>query len=272
MEYLRRDKEWIPKLGFGTFNLNGREAEGVLEFALDVGYRHFDTAQLYQNEDIIGKVMASSMVPRDRLFLTTKVWGSNISKERFLPSVEHSLKQLKLDHVNLLLIHWHNENIPLEESLEQLLIAQQKGFTKLIGVSNFNIELLEKVEKLGVKIHCNQFENHVFLDQRPLIEKTRAMDCFITSYAPIAQGQVIEEPLLQRIAKKHNVTAAQVALRWLMEQDEVVAIPKSSNLIRIKQNFDVFNFRLDGNEVKEIESLRKRNQRFINPEFAPTWD
>ncbi len=272
MDYVKREGQWIPKLGFGTFNLTGREAVGVLEFALDVGYRHFDTAQMYENEDVIDQVIGNTSVPRERLFVTTKVWGTNLSKDRFLPSVERSLKNLNQDYVNLLLLHWPNKDIPLEESLEQLQIAQQKGYCKLIGVSNFNIDLLEKVEKLGVKIHCNQFENHVFLDQRALIEKTRSMGCFITSYAPIAKGQVADEPVLQHIAKKHKVTAAQVALRWLVEQEDVVAIPKSSQLIRIKQNFDVFNFHLEEDEIAEIRKLKERNLRLIDPEFAPKWD
>lgn len=272
MEYVRREGEWIPKLGFGTFNLTGREALGVLEFALDVGYRHFDTAQMYENEDVIGQVIGQTSIPRDRLFLTTKVWWTNMSKDKFLPSVEESLTKLKQDYVNLLLIHWPNKEIPIEESLEELVEAQEKGYTKLIGVSNFNIELLEKVEKMGVKIHCNQFENHVFIDQTALLNKTREMGAFATAYAPIAKGHAAEEPVLQHIAKKHKVSAVQVALRWLIEQEDVVAIPKSSQLIRIKQNFDVFNFHLSDDEVEEISKLRKRNLRLIDPAFAPTWD
>lgn len=272
MEYVKREDQWIPKLGFGTFNLTGREARGVLEFALDVGYRHFDTAQMYENEEVIGKVIGRTPVPRERLFVTTKVWWTNMSKDKFLPSVEKSLKNLRLDYVNLLLIHWPNKDIPVEESLEQLVKASELGYTKLIGVSNFNIDLLEKVEKMGVKIHCNQFENHVFIDQSALLKKTRDMGAFATAYAPIAKGQVADEPVLQHIAKKHKVSATQVALRWLIEQEDVVAIPKSSQLIRIKQNFDVFNFHLTAEEVEEIGKLRQRNLRLINPEFAPTWD
>lgn len=272
MEYVRREDQWVPKLGFGTFNLTGRQAQGVLEFALDVGYRHFDTAQMYENEGVIGKVMGNTSTPRERLFITTKVWWTNLSKAKFLPSVEQSLKNLNQDYVNLLLIHWPNKDIPLEESLEELQKAKDKGYTKLIGVSNFNIDLLEKVEKLGIKIHCNQFENHVFIDQSELLNKTRQMGCFATAYAPIAKGQVADEPVLKHIAEKHKVTATQVALRWLIEQEDVVAIPKSSQLIRIKQNFDVFNFHLSEDEVAEISKLKQRNIRLIDPQFAPTWD
>lgn len=272
MDYIKREGEWIPKLGFGTFNLTGRKAIGILEFALDVGYRHFDTAQMYENEDVIGKVIGNTNIPRERLFVTTKVWHSNLSKDKFLPSVERSLKSLKQDYVDLLLIHWPNAQIPLQESLEQLAEAREKGYTRLIGVSNFNIDLLREVEKSGVKIHCNQFEYHAFLDQRELLNKTREMGCFATAYCPIAQGQVANEPILQKIARRHKVSATQVALRWLVEQDDVVAIPKSSQLIRIKQNFDVFNFHLSEEEIRQIESLRDRNLRLINPEFAPVWD
>lgn len=272
MDYIKKEGEWIPKLGFGTFNLTGREALGVLEFAMDVGYRHFDTAQMYENEEVIGKVIGNATVPRDRLFITTKVWWTNLSKEDFMPSVEDSLRKLNLDFVDLLLIHWPNKDIPLEESLEQLALAKEKGLTKLIGVSNFNIQLLEKVEKFGIEIACNQFENHVFLDQRALIKKTCDMGAFVTSYSPIAKGQVSDEELLKYYAEKYKVTPVQVALRWLVQQDDVVAIPKSSKLLRIKQNFEVFNFTLTDEEMKKIGELREKNLRLTDPEFAPVWD
>ncbi len=272
MEYITKEGQWIPKLGFGTFNLTGREAVGILEFALDVGYRHFDTAQMYENEADIGKVIGNTSVPRDRLFITTKVWHSNLAKKDFIPSVEESLRKLKQDYVDLLLIHWPNREIPLEESLEQLALAKEKGLCKLIGVSNFNIELLKEVEKSGVKIACNQFEYHALLNQDPLIKRTREMDCFVTAYCPIAKGQLADEPVLQQIALKYKITAVQVALRWLVQQEDVVAIPKSSQLIRIKQNFDVFNFQLTDEEMHEIDQLRNRNERLIDPEFAPAWN
>ena len=271
MDYVKKEGVWIPKLGFGTFNLTGRKALGVLEFALDVGYRHFDTAQMYENEEVIGQVMGKTSVPRDRLFITTKVWWTNLSKKDFLPSVEQSLRNLKQDYVDLLLIHWPNKDIPLQESMEQLALAKEKGLTKLIGVSNFNLKLLEEVEKSGVEITCNQFENHVFIDQSQLIRKTRELGSFVTSYAPIARGQVEDEPVLQHIAKKHKVSAVQVALRWLVQQEDVVAIPKSAQLIRIKQNFDIYNFHLTEDEMQEIDKLKSRNLRLIDPEFAPAW-
>ena len=272
MDYIKREGEWIPKLGFGTFNLTGRKALGILEFALDVGYRHFDTAQMYENEDVIGQVIGATDVPRERLFVTNKVWHTNLSKKDFLPSVENSLKNLQQDYIDLLLIHWPNQSIPLEESLEQLAIAREKGYCKLIGVSNFSIPLLEQVEKTGIKIHCNQFEYHVFIDQTALLNKTRSLGCFATAYCPIAKGQVVDEPILEKIAQRHRVTAAQVALRWLVEQEDVVAIPKSSQLLRIKQNFDVFNFHLEESEIKEIAHLRNRNLRLIDQSFAPVWE
>lgn len=272
MDYIRREGEWVPKLGFGTFNLTGRQALGILEFALDVGYRHFDTAQMYENEDEIGKVIGNTSIPRERLFITNKVWHTNLSKDKFLPSVENSLKNLKQDYIDLLLIHWPNKDIPLEESLEQLAEAQEKGYCKLIGVSNFNVDLLEQVQKSGIQIHCNQFEYHVFLDQTQLLNKTRELGAFATAYCPIAKGQVADEPILKKIAQRHRVTAAQVALRWLVEQEDVVAIPKSSQLIRIKQNFDIYNFHLEPEEIKQIEKLRGKNMRLIDPDFAPVWD
>ena len=272
MDYLERDNTLIPKLGFGTFNLTGREAQGALEFALDVGYRHFDTAQMYQNEEDIGRVLKTSGEDRDHLFITTKVWGTNLDENRFIPSVEKSLQKLSLDFVDLLLIHWPNESIPLEESLEQLQEAQQKQYCKHIGVSNFTIELLQQTAALKAPIICNQFEYHPFLDQQKLLEQTRSLGCFATAYSPIARGLVNDEPIIKEIATYKRVTPVQVALRWLVQQEEVVAIPKSSQLMRIKQNFDVFTFSLSNQEMDQISSLRSRNRRLIDPEFAPTWD
>ncbi|MDZ7845601.1 MAG: aldo/keto reductase [Owenweeksia sp.] len=167
MEYIKRDKIWIPKLGFGTFNLKGRQAIGALEFALDVGYRHFDTAQMYENEREVGQVISDSNIARDRLFITTKVWWTDLSKADFIPSVEKSLQALQQNQVDLLLIHWPHHEIPLQESMEQLALAQQKGLTKLIGVSNFNEKLLDEVKDTGIEIACNQFENHVFRPKQP---------------------------------------------------------------------------------------------------------
>jgi 2,5-diketo-D-gluconate reductase B len=272
MEYIKRAGAWIPKLGFGTFNLHGREALGALEFALDVGYRHFDTAQMYENESEIGTAMQQSHVPRDRLFLTNKVWGTNLGKDRFMPSVEASLKKMKQDYVDLLLIHWPNEAIPLKESLEQLQLAQEKQLCKFIGVSNFTVDLLDEVRQAGVEIVCNQFEYHAYLDQEKLLEKTRSLGAFATAYCPLAKGQVADDEVLTQIAAKHRVSAAQVALRWLVQQESVIAIPKSRQLVRLKKNFDIFNFTLSEEEIKEIDKLRAKNKRFINPEFAPQWD
>lgn len=272
MEYIKREGAWIPKLGFGTFNLHGRLALGVLEFALDVGYRHFDTAQMYENEEEIGKAIAGSTVSRDRLFLTNKVWGTNLTKERFLPSVENSLKKMQQDYVDLLLIHWPNKAIPLEESLDQLQEAKERGLCKFIGVSNFTVELLEEVERLKVPIICNQFEYHAYLNQEKILDKTRSMGAFATAYCPLAKGEVVDDEVLAHIAAKHKVSSAQVALRWLVQQESVIAIPKSKQLLRLKKNFDIFNFTLSEDEIKQIDQLQSKNKRFINPEFAPAWD
>ena len=272
MDYIKKEGTWIPKLGFGTFNLTGREAIGVLEFALDVGYRHFDTAQMYENEDVIGKVIGNTDIRRDRLFLTNKVWGTNLTKQKFLPSVERSLKNLKQDYVDMLLIHWPNKQIPLEESLEQLALCREKGYCNFIGVSNFTVDLLEQVQKLGYDIICNQFEYHPYLNQDKLLKKCRDMGLFAIAYSPIAKGKVTEEPIIKEISLYYKASPAQIALRWLVQQEDVVAIPKSSQLIRIKQNIDVFNFHLSDEHMKEISRLQEKNIRLIDPEFAPTWD
>ena len=272
MDYLQRSDEWIPKLGFGTSNLKGKEAEGAVEFALDVGYRHFDTANAYENEQDIGPVLSRTEVSRERLFITTKVWGTDLSRDRFLPSVEESLRNLQLDYVDLLLIHWPHQEVPLEEALDQLQEAQHRQYARLIGVSNFTIKLLEETRRLGAPIVCNQFEYHPFLDQRKLRKASRDMGLFVTAYSPIAQGMVSDEPEIQDIAATHKVRPTQVALRWLVQQEEVVAIPKSAKLRRIRENFDVFNFSLSPEEMDRISALRVRGLRLIDPKFAPQWD
>lgn len=272
MDYIKKEDSWIPKLGFGTFNLQGRQAIGALEFALDVGYRHFDTAQMYQNAEEIGKVIGNTYVRRDRLFVTNKVWGTNLDEDKFIPSVERSLRLMKQDYFDLLLIHWPNKSIPLEESLHQLQECKEKQYCKHIGVSNFTVDLLTQVQELKVPILCNQFEYHPYLDQTALIEKTLEMGCFVTAYCPLAKGEVADDQVLNYIAAKHKTTAAQVALRWLVQQEHVTAIPKSSQLKRIKANFDVFNFHLTEEEMQQIHTLKSQNKRFINPEFAPQWD
>lgn len=272
MEYVKRNGAWIPKLGFGTFNLTGREAIGVLEFALDVGYRHFDTAQMYENEDVIGKVIGHTDIRRERLFITNKVWGTNLTQEKFIPSVERSLTNLKQDYIDLLLIHWPNKSIPLEESLQQLAICKEKGYCKNIGVSNFTVDLLDQVKALDYDIICNQFEYHPYLNQDKLLDKVRSMGMFATAYSPIAKGKVTEEPIIKEISQYYKATPAQIALRWLVQQEDVVTIPKSSQLVRIKQNFDVFNFTLSQEHMQEISRLQEKNIRLIDPEFAPTWD
>lgn len=272
MDYIHRSKEWIPKLGFGTFNLRGREAQGALEFALDVGYRHFDTAQVYENEADIGAVLGRAEEPRERLFITTKVWGTHLNRKDFLPSVENSLRELRQDYLDLLLIHWPNEQIPMEEVMEQLQEAQRKEYCRLIGVSNFTVALLEETRQLGVPIVCNQFEYHPFLDQRKLVEKCQEMGLFMTAYSPIARGVVADEPEIQDIAANHKVKPTQVALRWLVQQEDVVAIPKSAKLMRIRENFDVFNFSLTEEEMDRVSALRSRGMRLFDPKFAPEWD
>jgi len=272
MDYLKRGDNWIPRLGLGTYEIKGRQGRGALEFALDCGYRHFDTAQAYQNEAEIGKVLARTSIPRERLFITTKIYPLHLGKEKFLPSLEQSLRALKQDFVDLLLIHWPSQTIALEESLDLLQEAREKQYCRLIGVSNFNLELLQRVENYKVDIACNQFEYHSFLDQSKLLEKTHSMGCFATAYSPIARGLVNDEPVLKEIAAYKRKTPAQIALRWLMQQDQLVAIPKSVQIKRIKQNFDIFTFSLSAEEMDRITRLTHQNKRLIQSEFAPTWD
>ncbi len=262
----------IPALGFGTFQLDSEQAEKMVAAALGAGYRHIDTAQIYRNEEAVGDAIKASGVSRDQVFLTTKVWRESLSKKDFLPSVEESLRKLKTDYVDLLLIHWPNADVPVAEYMEQLMEAQQKGYTKFIGVSNHTVPLLDEVLATGADIITNQVEYHPLLDQAKVYTYLREHNISLTAYSPIAQGKVIGNPTLKSIADKYGKSEVQVSLRWLMQQDDVLAIPRTTKVENLKSNFQVFDFELTQEEMASINELRKQNLRVINPSFAPNWD
>lgn len=261
----------IPALGLGTFQLNNEEAYRMVQTALNAGYTHIDTAQNYFNEEGVGKALKDSELNRSDVFLTTKVWRDKLGRHDFLPSVEESLRKLDTDYVDLLLIHWPNDNVPLQESIEQLMEAQDKGYTKHIGVSNFPIRLVEKALQLGAKIVTNQVEYHPLINQEKLSNYLRSEGIALTAYSPIAQGEVIGNETLKAIAQKHGKNEVQVTLRWLLQQEGVVAIPRSSKEKNVESNLQLFDFKLDQEDIEQIDQLRKQNKRVVNPTFAPDW-
>lgn len=262
----------VPKLGFGTWLMKGSHCITSVRSALDIGYRHIDTAQIYENESEVGKAIFKSTICRKEIFLTTKIWRDSLKTQEVIQSTEVSLKKLQTDYVDLLLIHWPNDQVPLQETLLALqkLVTQQK--TKFIGVSNFPIELLNTAKKIAPEIICNQIEYHPFLDQRPILKSIKQHNMFLTAYSPLARKKVFKNKTLIELAQKYSKTAGQLVLRWLIEKNSVIAIPKAGNLEHIKSNFDIFNFKLQKSDQDILESMHKQKHRLINPDWAPKWD
>ncbi|WP_022960780.1 2,5-didehydrogluconate reductase DkgB [Halopseudomonas pelagia] len=264
----------MPPLGFGTFRLKGQELIDALTTALELGYRHIDTAQIYDNEQEVGEAIAASGIPRDELFITTKIWITNLKPEKLIPSLHESLHKLGLKQVDLTLIHWPSPEgkVPIEEYLPMLLEAREQGLTRAIGVSNFTIEhLTQAIDLVGAEnLATNQVEIHPFLHNRKLAEFAREQGIQLTAYMPLAVGKVMQDPVLQALARAHKVTPAQVTLAWLLQSGYVV-IPSSTKRAHQQANLDAAKIRLSQEDVAAIAAL-ERGERIANPEFAPRWD
>ena len=273
MEYIKTSGATIPALGFGTYELTGSACKAAISTALETGYRHIDTAQIYANEQDVGDALAASGVPRDEIFLTTKVWMDHVADGALQKSVDESLKKLKTDHVNLLLIHWPVLDVPLADQIKALRQVQDEGKAKLIGVSNYPVAMLEICrETLDAPLVTDQVEYHPFLSQTPLLDYLRRHNMFLTAYSPLARGHVRDNPLLQAMGKKYGKTPGQITLRWLIQQGDVAAIPKAGNAEHISSNFDIFDFELSDIDMQDIHALAKPDGRIINPAWAPKWD
>ncbi|MGX6647562.1 aldo/keto reductase [Maricaulaceae bacterium MS644] len=263
----------IPKLGFGTWKLKDGDAYDGVKAALETGYRHIDTAQAYGNEGEVGRAIADSGVAREDIFLTTKVWMERFTAGDLEASVKESLSRLKVDKVDLLLLHWPQTDVPLSETLNALNACRDGGMAAHIGVSNFTTTWLgEAVALSKAPLICNQVEYHPFLDQTPVLDAVEKYDMALTAYSPIAQGEVLDDSGLKEIAKTHDKTPVQVALRWLIQQERVCAIPRSSSNAHVESNFEVFDFELSEQEMGRIHDLRSRNHRIVDPDWAPDWD
>jgi 2,5-diketo-D-gluconate reductase B len=272
MEHLQTQGIDLPRLGLGTFRMQGDLCRAAVESALALGYRHIDTAEMYGNEDPIGAAIAGSGVAPKDLHVTTKVWNENLAPDAIRRSFDASLKKLRLDRVDLYLVHWPSPNMNLPAMFETLIKLKEEGRTRSIGVANFNIALLKTViEEIGAPIACNQVEYHVMLDQTPLRQYLAAKSIPLVAYCPLAQGRAASDPTLIAIGRKHGASAAQVALKWLLDQDGVAAIPKASRAESQKANLGALNVGLDDEDVKAIAGLPK-GLRLVNPSFAPAWD
>jgi 2,5-diketo-D-gluconate reductase B len=260
----------VPKLGFGTWEILGSDCEEAVADALEIGYRHIDTAQAYDNEAEVGKALAGGGVPRRELFVTTKLWREDFAPDRVRPSAEGSLERLQVDCVDLLLLHWPNEEVPLEQTLGALVQLREDGLIRHFGVSNFPAGMLREALSIA-PIFADQVEFHPFLGQDELAELAVEQDFMVTAYSPLARGKVPDDPTLREIGERHGKTAGQVALRWLLDKPNVATIPKASSHERRLENFDVFDLELADEERAAIDALPK-DGRIIDPGFAPDWD
>lgn len=264
----------IPSLGFGTFRMPNEDVLRILPQALKLGFRHVDTAQIYQNEAAVGAALASSGVPRADIFLTTKVWVDRVGHEAFIASVDESLQKLKTDHVDLLLLHWPQSEMPLADRMGALNELRKAGKVKNIGVSNFSAALMAEAVKLSdAPIATNQIEYHPYLDQKKVLAEATRTGMSVTAYYLMADGKVPQDPALKDIGARHGKTAAQVVLRWAVQQKDVIALSKTATESRLRENFEIFDFALGEGEMAEIHKLARPDGRIVNPgHLAPEWD
>lgn len=263
----------IPALGFGVFRMTDSEVESIVPAALEAGFRHFDTAQIYQNEAALGRALERAGIRREDLFLTTKVWVDNYSQEKFSASVDESLDKLKMDQVDLLLLHWPADRVSIADQIEMLNTVQAAGKTRFIGVSNQNIaQMNEAVLRSVAPIVTNQIEVHPYLDQTALADAAKAAGVAITAYYGMADGLVPRDDVLQAVGARYGKTAAQVGLRWLIECG-FIALSKTAKPERVAENFDIFDFELSAEDMTSISKLARPDGRLVSPEgLAPVWD
>ena len=270
MIFIDINQEQIPALGLGTFGLTGQDCRTSVADAISLGYRHIDTAKMYENEQDVGSGIQDASVDRNDLFVTTKIWHTDLSHAGITAGLEDSLQKLQMDYVNLTLIHWPSSDMDLRECLDTLMELQQAGKTRLIGVSNFPSSLLKEAKALA-PIVCNQVEYHPYLGQSAVLNVLSEHQMMLTAYCPIAKGEVLEDQYLINLGKKYGKSPTQITLRWLVQQENVAAIPKSGSSKRRASNFDIFDFSLTDEEIANIHALHQ-NRRLINPHFAPVWD
>jgi len=255
--------------------MNEHSVAAVLPAALRTGFRHVDTAQIYGNEGAVGAAIRSSGVPRDEIFLTTKIWVANFSPRAFARSVEDSLRKLQTDHVDLLLLHWPNgSDVPRDVQIAELNAVLERGMTRHIGISNYSIAQMHEAALLSAApLVTNQVEYHPFLDQDRLLSTARELGMSVTAYYAMADGRSATDPVLREIGAHHGKSAAQVALRWLIQQSDVIALSKTAKLERLEENFAIFDFVLSDDEMRTIGEQATPDGRIISPPgLAPDWD
>jgi diketogulonate reductase-like aldo/keto reductase len=262
----------IPLIGLGTWDLRGKTCARIVEQAIRLGYRHVDTAQAYDNEREVGEGVRASGLAREQVFVTTKVWWTSFAAGALERSVAESLARLRLRYIDLLLLHWPNASVPLAETLGALCNVKREGLTRHIGVSNFTVALVEEAVQLsGEPIVNNQIELHPYLDQSRVIAACRRLGISVTAYSPIARGAARNDAVLAKIGRAHDKTAAQVSLRYLVQQG-IIVIPRTSRVERLSENFEIFDFTLTPEEMREVAALAGSAGRQVSPSWAPDWD
>jgi 2,5-diketo-D-gluconate reductase B len=255
----------IPVLGLGTGGL-GDDCGPIVAAALAAGYRHIDTARKYGTERGVGEAVRAARVAREEIFLTTKVSHEDLHAGDFERSTQASLRALGLDRVDLLLVHWPAPDMPLPETMGALAAMKRRGLTRHVGVANFNIALLDEAIRLCPEpLVALQAEYHPYLDQLKLLAACRRRGLIFIAYCPLARGRLIRDPVMVEIARHEGKTVAQIALRWLVQQEGIAAIPRSSNAARVAENGDIFGFALTNNEMARIAALKRRDGRVVNP-------
>ena len=264
----------IPKIGLGTWQLRGERCAEIVAAALRAGYVHVDTAQGYANEEFVGEGLAASGVPRGSVFVTTKVRPDRMAEGDLQRSVDESLSKLRVSEIDLLLLHWPNPEMPLAATIRALNEVKRDGRARHIGLSNFTSRLLEKAWLLtGEPFAAEQIEYHPYLDQTTMLAALRRHGMAIIAYCPIALGKVAGDPDIEAIARAHGRTAAQATLRWLVQQPDVVAIPKTARTERLEENLAVFDFALTDAEMARMSALTRAGSRNVNePQWVPEWD
>jgi 2,5-diketo-D-gluconate reductase B len=272
MQFVEANGARIPAIGLGTWELRGRVCARVVEQAIRLGYRHIDTAQIYENEREVGEGVRASHVRRDDVFVTTKVWTTHFAPNDLERSAKDSLVKLRMSEVDLLLLHWPNPHVPLDETLGALAHVKKMGLARHIGVSNFTVALIEQAVAICTEpLVCDQVEYHPYLDQTKVRDACTRAGMAVVAYSPIAKGSIKTDAALARIGSSYGKTAAQVCLRWLVQQN-VVAIPRTSKVERLSQNIDIFDFELTDADMAEISAMASAKGRLTDFGFAPKWD
>ena len=272
MRFIEAKGARIPAIGLGTWELRGRTCARLVEQALKLGYRHIDTAQIYENERDVGDGLRASGIRRDDVFVTTKVWTTHFAPNDLERSTRESLARLRLSEVDLLLLHWPNPHVPLAETLGALAHVKKIGLSRHIGISNFTVALIEQATALCPEpLACDQVEYHPYLDQTRLLDACAHHGMALVAYSPIAKGRIRNDQTLSRIGQAHGKTAAQVCLRWLVQQN-VSAIPRTSKIERLSENIEIFDFELSDAQMRQIFQMGSPKGRLTDYGFAPKWD